>query len=116
MANALLILHALVVLFFVAGFPLGLVLNHRLFRLIHISALAGVILLMLLGIPCPLTLWEEMLRDGSYGGSFIAYWLSRIIYLEGLTARTVFYIDLAFFAAVVSSFWWRPLPPGRPSR
>lgn len=76
MVELVLILHFLVVLFFILGFPIGLFYNHRLFRIIHASALAGVTLLMVLGVPCPLTLFEETLRqDPVYQGSFIASWL-----------------------------------------
>ncbi|HIK58087.1 MAG TPA: DUF2784 family protein, partial [Nitrospinaceae bacterium] len=55
--------HFLIVLFFILGFPIGLFCNFRLFRIIHASMLAAVSLLMVLGIPCPLTIWEKTLRQ-----------------------------------------------------
>ena len=109
MEELILIIHFLVVLFFILGFPIGLFYNSRLFRIIHFSALAGVSLLMVLGIPCPLTILEETLRqDPVYEGSFIASWLSRVLYMEGSDPKHVLFMDLGFLTLVGSSFFWRP--------
>ena len=116
MEELILGLHFTVILFFVLGFPLALIWNHRIFRWVHAGGLACITLLMILGIPCPLTVWEESLRDLSYEGSFIAAWLRRWVYLEWISPRHVFYIDLGFTALVFSSFIWRPLTKTRPSR
>ena len=117
MVEQVLLLHFLVVLFFILGFPIGLFYNARLFRIIHACALAAVTLLMVLGIPCPLTILEETLRqDPVYAGSFIAIWLNRILYMEGFDPKHVLFMDLGFLALVVSSFFWHPTtrctPPG----
>lgn len=109
MALVVLILHLAVILFMLIGFPVGLITNHRLFRLIHAGVLAFITLLMVLGIPCPLTVIEENLAGGSYEGSFLATWLNRLIYWEWFTPRTVFILDMLFAVLVFSSFWWRPL-------
>lgn len=109
MVTFILAFHLLVILFFIIGFPAGLILNHRGFRYFHSAALALVTLLMALGIPCPLTLWEEVLSDSSYEGSFIAFWLNRIIYLEWFDPFHVLILDLSFAALVFSSFFWRPV-------
>jgi hypothetical protein len=110
MVELILFIHFIIVLYLVVGFPIGLYFNHRLFRIVHASALAGVSLLMVLGVPCPLTIWEEMLRQGPvYEGSFIASWLNRIIYLEGVNPAHVVWLDIAFAVLVISSFFWRPL-------
>lgn len=112
MVELVLASHFIVVLYLVVGFPVGLYYNHRLFRIIHASVLAAISLLMLLGIPCPLTIWEEMLRQNPvYEGSFIAGWLNRIIYLEGVNPQHVVYLDIGFFLLVLFSFFWRPLKP-----
>ncbi len=112
MVELVLILHFLAVLVFILGFPLGLFYNSRLFRIIHFSALAGVTLLMVIGIPCPLTVLEEILRqDPVYAGSFIASWLNRILYMAGFDPEDVLFMDLGFVALVASSFFWRPLKP-----
>ena len=117
MVEQVLLLHFLVVLFFILGFPIGLFYNARLFRIIHASTLAAVTLLMVLGIPCPLTILEETLRqDQVYAGSFIAIWLNRILYIEGFDPKHVLFMDLGFLALVASSFFWHPTtrctPPG----
>ncbi len=111
MAVFILILHLSVILFMVIGFPVGLITNHRRFRLIHAGALAFITLLMILQIPCPLTVFEEGATGESYEGSFLATWLNRIIYVQWFTPQTVFIIDMIFAVAVFSSFWWRPLKP-----
>ena len=112
MVELILIIHFLVVLFFIFGFPIGLVYNFRLFRIIHTSALAGVALLMVLKVPCPLTIWEETLRQSPvYEGSFITSWLNRIIYLEDFDPTFVPYLSVGFLVLVVSSFLWKPLKP-----
>ena len=109
MAILILILHLGVILFVVIGFPVALITNHRRFRLIHAGVLAFITLLMILQIPCPLTVLEEGVSGEAYGGSFLATWLNRIIYVEWFTPHTVFVIDMIFAAAVFSSFGWRPL-------
>lgn len=109
MVELLLIIHFLIILFIIFGFPVGLVVNCRLFRIVHVSTLAGVSLLMVLGIPCPLTIWEETLRQSPvYEGSFITSWLNRIIYLEDFDASFMPYLAVAFLALTVSSFFWHP--------
>jgi len=105
--------HLAVILFLVIGFAVGLATNHTWLRLIHAGVLAGVTVLMMLGIPCPLTLVEENLSGTSYEGSFLAVWLNRIIYLTWFDPKSVFMMDLAFALLVFSSFYWRPLNPGR---
>jgi len=109
MATFILVLHLLVIIFFIVGFPIGLKLNHRGFRYFHGAALALVTLLMTLGIPCPLTVWEETLTGSSYEGSFIAFWLHRIIYLEAFEPAHVLILDVCFALLVFSSFIWYPV-------
>ena len=109
MAEALLVLHLLVVLFLVIGFPIALITNHTLFRCVHAALLGGITLLILLGIPCPLTVWEEAWGSRSYDGSWLAVWLNRILYLEWWDPEWVFWLDLGFAGLVFSSFIWRPL-------
>jgi hypothetical protein len=93
----------------VIGFPVALITNHRLFRLIHAGVLAFITSLMILRIPCPITVLEEASTGESYEGSFLATWLNRIIYVEWFTPRTVFIIDMIFAVLVFSSFLWWPL-------
>ncbi len=79
MAVFFLILHFTVILFVVIGFPVALMTNHRRFRLIHAGVLAFITLLMILQIPCPLTVLEETSTGESYEETFNAKLLNRII-------------------------------------
>jgi hypothetical protein len=112
MVELVLITHFLIILFVLVGFPVGLKYNHRWFRIGHASVLVFISALMVLGIPCPLTILEESLRGGAvYQGSFIATWLNRIIYLEGMGSGFVVYMAVAFTLLVVASFFWTGVPP-----
>ena len=114
MVELVLGVHFIVVLYLVLGFPIALYYNHRLFRIVHTSWLAAVSLLMILGIPCPLTILEETLRQNSiYEGSFIASWMNRIIYLEGIDPQHVVVMDFGFAILVIFSFLWKPLKPAK---
>ncbi len=109
MAAFVLTVHLIIVLFFVVGFPVGLSWNHTMFRYIHAGSLVGVTLLMVAGIPCPLTVLEEALLNQSYQGSFLAVWLNRILYMEWFDPSHVLVADLLFTALVLSSFLWYPV-------
>jgi hypothetical protein len=110
MVELVLITHFLIILFVLVGFPIGLKYNLRRFRIFHACVLIYISTLMVLGKPCPLTILEESLRDGAvYQGSFIATWLNRIIYLEGMDAGFVVYMAVAFTVLVATSFFWKPL-------
>ena len=106
MPEILLIVHFITVLFFIAGFFVGLVWNQSMFRYIHAGCLGGITLLMMLKIPCPLTLLEESLRNQSYEVSFLATWLNRILYLEWFDPSHVLIANILFMTLVLSSFLW----------
>ena len=87
------------------------------FRLAHLLAIAYVAAEALLGIVCPLTVWEDKLRllaggGGQYQGSFVEHWLHRVMFFQAEAwVFTVAY--LGFFLAVLASFW--VVRPRRPS-
>ena len=101
--------HLIVILFMVIGFPVGLVVNNRKFRLFHAGTLIFITSLMVIKIPCPLTVLEEFYAGKSYDGSFISYWLNKIVYIRWLAPQLVLVIDICFALLVFSSFYWRPL-------
>ncbi len=110
MVELVLIFHFLVILFVLVGFPIGLKINNRFFRIFHACVLTIISTLMVLGKPCPLTILEESLRGGAvYQGSFIATWLNRIIYLEGMDSGFVVYMAVTFTVLVATSFFFKPL-------
>lgn len=117
LANAVLVLHALLAIFIVCGLAAIWVgaafdwawIHKRLFRLTHLFAIGLVSALSLLGIACPLTVLEDWLRNGSLGTQgFIQRWVSRLLYYD--LPAWVFTLSYVAFALLV---WltWRLIPP-----
>lgn len=116
LADAILIIHFLVVLFVVGGL-LAIYLGHfltwhwvgnKIFRLLHLLAIAIVVLQSWLGVICPLTVWEMALREkagaATYAGSFVQHWLQYLLYY---TAPDWVFIALyTGFAALVLISWY----------
>ena len=87
-ADALVVVHFAIAAFIIAGLILvwfgaalgwGWVRN-RWFRYLHLGAIAFVAAEALLGIACPLTVWEDLLRGGLRPESFVARWVQRLLY------------------------------------
>ena len=119
-ADITLLVHVLFVLFVVFGlllilagkiFAWGWVYNFS-FRITHLAAIGVVVLQSWLGLICPLTVWEMNLRaragDSVYEGSFIAYWMQRLLYYRA--EEWVFILLYTLFAILVvaSWYWVRP--------
>jgi hypothetical protein len=90
LADIVLVIHFLFVLFVVGSLPviwigewmrLGFARNLR-FRLAHIAAILFVVVESVVGMVCPLTLLEDRLRGGEIGGNFIQRWLHRILFYD----------------------------------
>ena len=104
LANAVLIIHFLFVLFVVGSLPviwigawlrLNFVRNIR-FRIAHLTAILFVVGESLLGMVCPLTTWEDELRQLETSDSFIQRWLQGILFYnvpEGML--TIVYVLFA---------------------
>ena len=121
-ADLLLVVHAAFVVFVIAGLALifiGRALSWRWvsnpwFRVLHLAAIAVVVLQAWLGVLCPLTTWEMHFRalagDMTYDGSFIAYWVSRLLYYQA--PPWVFTVSYTAFGAIVVASWFivRPRP------
>jgi len=124
-ADAILLLHASIVIFVVLGLCgifLGYFLNwrwvrNRVFRMLHLFAIGIVVLQAWLGIVCPLTTWEMALREAAgaahYSDSFIQHWLHSLLYYSA--PDWVFIALYTGFAGLVVISWWR-IPPGPRSR
>ena len=124
LADALLLAHALIVLFNVVSLPLiwlgGICrwsfVRNFYFRAIHLALLAFVAVQALAGEICPLTDWENELRqkagaDANLTGGFIAYWVQRLIFYEA-NERVFTVAYVVFFGLVVATaFWVKPKPP-----
>ena len=123
-ADAILIVHSLFVAFVVVGQALimwGAVtgwgwVRHLWFRLAHLGAIGFVVIQAWLGEICPLTEWENALRqragESSYDGSFIAHWLGQLLYYD--LPPWVFVLVYSLFGGLVVLFLWI-VPPRRPS-
>ena len=121
LADFVLIVHLAVVLFIVGGLALiwtGACLGWRWvrnfwFRVAHLAAILFVAGEALLGIWCPLTVWEDWLRGGTRGEtSFIARWVHRILFYS--FPEWVFTIAYALFALAVIATFYLVRPASRP--
>ncbi|RHW20264.1 DUF2784 domain-containing protein [Pseudomonas jilinensis] len=122
LADLVLAVHVAIVLFVILGVVLIVLgnawgwrwVNHMWFRLAHLATILVVVAEAWLGLVCPLTTLEMWLREqaGSrvYAGSFIQYWLQRLLYYEA--PDWVFILIYSLFALLVLAVWWR-YPPLR---
>jgi hypothetical protein len=118
LADVILLLHAAFVLFVVAGLPatwIGAALGRAWafdpwFRGLHLAAIAFVVAQSLLGCTCPLTLWEDALREAAAGEDFVQRWVRALLYWSA--PRWVFTAFYAAFGAAVAATWLA-LPPRR---
>mgnify|MGYP001810913846 CR=1 FL=1 len=123
LADALLALHVGVVLFVVGLLPLVLAggalgwswVRHRGLRLAHLALIVFIAGQAWLGQLCPLTVWEQRLREiageGTYTQSFMELWLSRLLYWSA--PWWVFVAAYTAFAMLVALAWWWVRPAGR---
>lgn len=116
-ADLVLVVHFLFVLFVVVGFLfilfgrfLGwLWIYHRVFRIAHVVAIVFVVVQTYFGQLCPLTIWENSLRlevgQTGYAGSFIQHWLQRFMYYDA--EPWVFGVAYTMFGVlVVATLVW----------
>ena len=120
LADAVLLLHALFVVFVVTALLLIMVGGYRQwswvrswrFRIIHLASIALVVAQSWAGLLCPLTNLEMWLRNRAgaaiYEGSFIQYWLQRFLYHEA--PLWIFGVAYTAFGLLVVIAWLR-FPP-----
>ena len=120
LADAVLLLHAGVVLFVVIGLPAIVLGNRRGWRWVnrpawrgaHLAAIALVALQAWLGQACVLTelesAWRRQAGQAGYRRSFVEHWVQAILYHEA--PSWVFTVAYSVFAAAVAWAWWR-YPP-----
>ena len=118
MADALLLVHFLIVAFIVGGLVLvwfGAALGWRWvrnpwFRYLHLAAIAFVAAEAVLGVMCPLTVWEDMLRGGVRAESFVGRWVRYFLYYEAPPwVFTAAYV--AWTLATLVTLWRMPPRP-----
>jgi hypothetical protein len=115
LADAILVLHVGIVLFVVLGtgaIVLGAMrgwswVRGFAWRLAHLLLMGVIALQAWLGALCPLTVWEQALRRAAgqpaYAGSFIAHWLSRLIFYRA--PWWAFVAAYTAFATLVLALW-----------
>jgi len=119
LADVVLIVHFAFVLFVVGGLATiwigaaagwSWVRGFR-FRTAHLAAIAFVAAESLLGIWCPLTVWEDALRGRHEEKSFVARWIHRVMFYD--VPEGFFTAAYLLFAAAVAATWWWVRPVGR---
>jgi len=119
-ADAILLLHVLVVIFILFGLVLifvGKVFNwcwirNPWFRVLHLVGICVVFFLSWLSFVCPLTSIEMELRtragDMTYSGTFISHWLESILYYQA--PPWVFVAGYTIFGLMVIVSWFLVRP------
>lgn len=122
LADIVLVTHVLFVAFVVVGLVLTVLGGHLgwawirnlWFRGTHLAAIGFVVLQTWFGMICPLTTLEMRLRiefgQAAYEGSFIEYWLHRVLYFD--LPPWAFVALHTIFGLLVVWAWWR-FPPRR---
>lgn len=122
LADAVLLLHAAVVLFVIGGLMLIVIgqrwqwrwVNGWWFRVAHLLAIAIVVAESWFGLTCPLTTLESSLRarggGPAYAQGFVEHWVQHLLYYDA--PAWVFVLAYSVFALAVAAAWWR-WPPRR---
>jgi hypothetical protein len=99
LADIVVVIHLLWILFLICGAFWGA--QQKTVRIVHLSGLVFALILQVFNWYCPLTHLEVWLRahhDPSltYSGSFIIYYLEKIIYIE-LSRGLIFILSILLF-------------------
>jgi len=119
-ADAILLLHFAFITFVVGGLIFtwfGAILRWNWirniwFRVAHLAAICFVAVEALLGVMCPLTVWEDALRGQQIQSSFIARWVHRVMFYE-LPESVFTAIYVVFMLVVLVTYWLVPPHPPR---
>lgn len=115
LADVILVIHFLYVLFVVGSLPLiwvgayfnwSFVRNPR-FRYLHLAAILFVVAESLAGVVCPLTTLENTLRQIESDSSFVQYWVHKIIFYR-LPESVFTMVYITFAALIAATFKWIP--------
>ena len=120
LANTILIVHALYVGIVILSVPLILIggwlkwdwVHNAYFRIIHLLMIGVVVAESLLGINCPLTVWETAARAKvaqiNTEQDFVAIWLDRLLFYH-FSHNTFTIIYVGFGLLVLSLFILIPI-------
>ena len=116
LADALLLVHFAFVVFVVVGFLailIGLLarwswIHSRVFRITHLAAIGIVVLQAWFGQLCPLTIWENELRQragqSGYTQTFVEHWLHKLLFYQA--EPWVFTAIYTTFGVLVVLVWY----------
>ena len=117
LADALLLLHGLIVIFNVGAllviwlgyFRKWSFVRSFSFRMIQLMLIGYIAAGSILGTICPLTTWENQLRikaglDQRYQGGYIAHWVHNLLFYD-LDARVFTIAYISFFALVLFTLY-----------
>ena len=122
LADGVLVVHALFIVFVIAGLVLILIgalrawswIRNPWFRLGHLLSIGIVVAQSWWGTVCPLTEWESRLREAAggvgYRRSFVAHWLHELMFYD--VAPEVFAAVYTGFGLLVLLVWIL-IPPRR---
>ena len=118
LADLVLVVHALFVIFVVGGLLatwVGIALDlpfarNPWFRGLHLAAIGFVVLEAVLGYVCPLTVWENTLRGQATDKGFIQRWVHAWLFWD--LPASFFTVAYTAFGALVAGTWWL-WPPRR---
>jgi hypothetical protein len=120
LADLILVVHALIIVFIVAALPLTWIgawrrwdfVRRPAFRVTHLASIGFVVAQTWLDQLCPLTVWEAQLRreagQSHHDLPFIAYWLGELIFVDASLAVLAWVYTL-FGLAVALTLWWVPI-------
>ena len=116
LADAVLVVHALFVLFVVGGLGaiwIGIALDARFaynvwLRSAHLGAIGFVVLESAAGAVCPLTAWEDALRGTGTDAGFLQRWIHAWLFWS--LPAWAFDVAYAAFGALVAWTWLRHPP------
>ena len=119
MADLILLIHVLIVAFNAGGLVaiwIGAWLDwgwvrNRVFRIVHLSLMAFVAVEALLGVTCPLTVWEDALRGAVTERSFVSRWLAAFLYWD--LPPAAFTAIYAGWTLVIVAAWFLVPPRAR---
>ena len=116
LADAILVTHFAFVVFIVVSFLtilIGLLarwswVHNRVFRITHLAAIGVVVLKAWFGRLCPLTIWENALRQRAgqtgYSETFVEPWLNKLLFYQA--EPWVFTTIYTAFGLLVALTWY----------
>jgi hypothetical protein len=119
LADLVVLIHLALVIAITAGLPLIYLgaargwawVRNRRWRTLHLAAIAFVAIESLMGLVCPLTLWENALRGRQLHEGFIERWVDRILFYN--FPSWLFTAAYTAFATLVLITWFvRPPSKG----